>query len=134
VNALNRSAIVTVSGALTLMACPAAPAHHSYTMFDLATESHISGTVRTLEWTNPHVWLWIVALDGKGTRQNFAFEGTSPGEMARRSGWRSNTVAPGENVTVNYHPFKDGKSGGRIVTVTLEDGRTLNADSGYHPR
>ena len=129
----HRSTSALLSGALTLIAFRAAPAHHSYSMFDLARETHISGTVKTLEWTNPHVWLWIVALDGTGIPQNFAFEGTSPGEMARRSGWRSDAVAPGEKITVNYHPFKDGKSGGRIVTVTLADGRTLDADSGYHP-
>jgi Family of unknown function (DUF6152) len=63
----------------------------------------------------------------------FAFEGTSPGEMARRSGWRIDTVASGDKVNVSYHPFKDGKNGGRIVTVTLANGHTLDAGSGYLP-
>jgi hypothetical protein len=63
----------------------------------------------------------------------YAFEGTSINEMSRRSGWTKNIVTAGVKVKVKYLPFKDSRNGGRIVTVTLGDGRVLDADGGYHP-
>lgn len=126
-----------ISGALcavfAAVAWRPAPAHHSYSMFDLTVQRQVSGTTKSFEWTNPHVWLWITVIDGKGHSALYAFEGTSPGEMARRSGWSRTTVVAGDRVTATYHPFRDGKNGGRIMTVALPDGRTLDADSGYHP-
>jgi hypothetical protein len=115
------------------MAIHGAWAHHSFSMFDMTKQTQVSGTVRSLEWTNPHVWLWVDVLDEKGAATPYGFEGTSVGEMTRRSGWNKNAITPGDKVVVKYAPFKDGtKSGGKILTVTLPDGRTLNADPGVH--
>ena len=122
---------LTFCAALQLIVGRPALAHHSYAMFDLSRREVISGSVRNLEWTNPHVWLWITVADDKGNPAIYAFEGTSPAEMNRRSGWTKGSVAFGDRVTVSYLPFKDGaKKGGRIFSVTLPDGRTLGAAGG----
>src|SRR5271170_3098470 len=42
---------------LAAFCAPALP-HHSYAMFDRTKLAVQSGTVRTFEWTNPHVYLW----------------------------------------------------------------------------
>ena len=34
-------------------------AHHSYAMFDGTRTATIKGTVAKLEWTNPHVFVWM---------------------------------------------------------------------------
>lgn len=115
--------------ALTLTGFVPALAHHSYSMFDLSKQSEVTGTVRNLEWTNPHVWLWVTVVDEKGAPANYAFEGTSFGEMSRRNGWTKRIISFGDKVTVKYRPFKDGKNGGRIQAVILADGRTLGADA-----
>jgi Family of unknown function (DUF6152) len=120
-------------GVLALMGARPTPAHHSFVMFDLSRQSQVSGTVRNLEWANPHVWLWLIAPNENSEAMTFAFQGTSINEMSRRSGWTKNIVSVGDKVTVKYRPFKDGRNGGRIVTVTLGGGRVLDADSGYHP-
>ena len=101
------------------------PAHHSYAMFDFSGMSRVSGAVRTFEWSNPHVWLWLTVVDDKGAASDYAFEGYSIGEMMRKLGWTKSTVTPGDRVVVSYFPFKDGKNGGRLSKVTLPDGRTL---------
>jgi hypothetical protein len=120
-------------GALLLFASRWTPAHHSGVMFDHSSQKQVTGTVRNFEWTNPHVWLWITVVDDKGAPAPYAFEGTSPGEMSRRSGWTKNTVTAGDKVTVKYFPFKDGKNGGKILAVALPDGRTLDAAPGPGP-
>jgi hypothetical protein len=111
---------------LAVVGASSAWAHHSYTMFDASRTALVTGTVRSLEWMNPHVWLWVTVTDEKGTTAPYAFEGTSVGEMMRRSGWTRNTVRPGDKVAVKYHPFKDGKDGGKLDAVTLSDGRTMS--------
>ena len=126
----NKTGWVYGVSASAIFAVSSAAAHHSYSMFDLSKQSQVSGAVHTLEWGNPHVWLWITVTDEKGVATLYAFEGTSPGEMSRRSGWSRSIVSSGDKVTVMYAPFKDGKNGGRIRTVTLPDGRTLGAASG----
>ena len=41
-------------------------AHHSAAMFDDTKVVELSGTVKALQWTNPHVWLQVMVED-KGT-------------------------------------------------------------------
>ncbi|MEJ1963725.1 MAG: DUF6152 family protein [Gammaproteobacteria bacterium] len=101
-------------------------AHHSYAMFDMSRPSDVTGTVHSLEWTNPHVWLWVSVTDEKGVSVLYAFEGSSIGEMLRAHGWSKSSVKPGDKVAVKYFPFKDGKTGGRLERVTLPDGRTIS--------
>jgi hypothetical protein len=53
--------------AVIVVMCPRwTQAHHSYAMLDITHVSQVSGTVRTLEWTNPHVWLWLSAVSQAG--------------------------------------------------------------------
>lgn len=122
-----------VFGAMVLCASRVTPAHHSQVMFDGSRDVQVSGIVRTFEWGNPHVWLWVTVLDAKGSSTNYAFEGTSPGEMTRRNGWTRNTVSTADKVTVKYHPFKNGNNGGRLEAVTLADGRVLHVEGGLPP-
>ena len=48
-------AILTASA----LAVPAL-AHHSFSMFDAEKTVTLNGTVKELEWTNPHSWLRVM--------------------------------------------------------------------------
>ena len=61
-------------------------AHHSFAALDVASQKTVTGTVKQLDWTNPHIWLWIDVPNDKGGSDTFAFEGMSPNFLARR-GW-----------------------------------------------
>lgn len=118
--------IAATACAVAVLFCPRwALAHHSYAMFDDSNVAQVSGTVRTLEWMNPHVWLWLTVTDKNGASADYAFEGNSIGEMMRRSGWTKSTVMTGDKIVVSYRPFKDGKHGGKLDKVVLSDGRTI---------
>src|SRR4051812_37125515 len=62
--------------ALVAGACVATPvlAHHSFAMFDRNKTIAISGVVKEYEWTNPHVWLHIMAPDKDGKSVQWSFE------------------------------------------------------------
>lgn len=109
-----------------LLAAPAtAWAHHSYAVVDMTRRATVEGTVTTLEWTNPHVWVWIAVDDGRGATVPYAFESPAPSELSRFFGWNRRILTPGQRITVEYAPFRNGDDGGALATITFTDGRVL---------
>ena len=105
----------------------AAPAfaHHSFAMFDSDKMVTMKGMVKEFEWVNPHSWLRVVVQDQtSGKQMNWALELGPPQQQIRR-GWKPDSLKPGDPVTVNIHPLRDGSRGGQLVSATLPDGRTL---------
>lgn len=99
-------------------------AHHSFAMFDLDREATLEGKVKAFHFTNPHVWLEIVVPDGQGGTTQWSLEMGAPG-MLIRTGWKSRMLAPGDPVTVIVNPLKAGGPRGRVVKVTLPNGRVM---------
>ena len=113
--------------AWTLAAALVAPvfAHHSPAAFEPTKTVTLVGTVKEFRWQNPHSWIEIMVPDGKGKDVLWAVELTSPTYLVR-SGWKSTTLKPGDQVTIVGRPLKSGEAGSAIFTsVTLADGRTL---------
>jgi hypothetical protein len=86
------------------------------------------GVVKEFEWTNPHVWLHIMASDANGKPVVWSFEMQAVA-AATSGGWRANTVKPGDKVAVEFHPLKDGSRGGELVAATLSDGKRLGSSA-----
>jgi len=104
---------------LALLAAAVAPAaaHHSFAAFDMANQKTITGVVKQVDWTNPHIWIWIDVANDKGGSDTYGFEGMSPNYLARR-GWTRTTLHTGDKITVSYRPMKDGKNGGMFISGT----------------
>ena len=109
---------------VSLAASPAALAHHSYAMFDMQATKTITGTVKDFEWTNPHTWLWVYVTNASGAQEQWGIEGMSPNFLGRR-GWSRNTLKPGDKITVDIHPLRNGERGGSFLSVTLPDGKVM---------
>jgi uncharacterized protein DUF6152 len=98
--------------------------HHSFAMFDLDKEVTLEGVVKDVQWANPHVWLEIIVVDGYGASTQWGLEMGTTG-MLTRAGWKSSTLRPNDKVKVVINPLRSGAPSGRLVTVTLPDGRVL---------
>ncbi len=86
-------------------------AHHSASMYAHATTMTLKGTVKSLDWENPHIVLWVYA-DHSGTEpQLWSLELSSVGNM-RRLGWARDSLQPGDKVVVELNPLRDGGHGG----------------------
>jgi hypothetical protein len=99
-------------------------AHHSFGLFDMSKSAEIDGTVTRLEWSNPHCWLFVMVASPGSTEVSYGFEMTSVGEMIRR-GWTKTAVKPGDKVKVKFHPVRDGRPAGYMMTVRTADGRFI---------
>ena len=99
-------------------------AHHSFSVFNTSETKTVTGAVREIEWTNPHIWIWVNVTSDKGVVDVYAFEGMSPNFLERR-GWTRTTLKVGDKITIDYNPLRDGKNGGMFRTGRMENGKTL---------
>ena len=119
---------LTLAGALAVTAGPAL-AHHSFSPFDMGVEKTITGAVKTVEWTNPHTWIWLDVPNDQGGVDAWGFEGMSPNYLARR-GWTRTSLKVGDKITVTFRPLRDGKKGGMFVSTKTPDGKILSMQGG----
>ncbi len=97
----------------------AAAAHHSFAMFDQAQTKTLVGTVKQVQWTNPHIWVQVLVPDEKGgTPQEWSIEGGSPNGLSRQ-GWRRSTIKEGDAIEITIHPLKDGTNGGSMMKAMV---------------
>jgi hypothetical protein len=106
-------------------------AHHSYAMFDLNTRATLSGTVAKVEWSNPHVFVWVYVPNAKGAHDLYGLEAGAV-SLLTRYGWTKSSVKAGEKVTVEYFPLKDKRPGGAFIKLTHADG-TVTRNEPFAP-
>ena len=100
-------------------------AHHSPAAFDRTKKVTLVGTVKEFRWQNPHTWIEVEVPDEKDKSKQVVWgvELTSPTYLIR-AGWKSNTIKPGDKVTVVVNPVRSRRTG-RHLRV---------ADAGRRPR
>jgi Family of unknown function (DUF6152) len=120
-----KTAIFFTAAAVTLFATGTS-AHHSFAMFDQTKETTLTGKLKELQWTNPHIWVQVMAPDpATGKEVEWSIEGGSPNNLARK-GWSRGAMKAGDSVVVVIHPLKNGEHGGSLVKVTVNGQQTLN--------
>jgi hypothetical protein len=115
-----------VIAAAALCAAAVAPlaAHHSAAMFDDGKVVEVNGTIKEMQWTNPHIWIQVI-VDNNGQKTEWSVEGGSPNSLSR-NGWRATTFKFGDAVAVRVNPMKDGSPGGSFIGAKFKDtGKTI---------
>jgi hypothetical protein len=102
-----------------------AAAHHSNAAYDTDHPQTMEGTVKAVNWTNPHI-SFVIEKDAKGgeAASTWVFEVSSPGVLTR-SGWTKRSLQPGDHAVFRYAPLRDGNPGGFLLKVTLQNGQEL---------
>jgi Family of unknown function (DUF6152) len=103
-----------------------AAAHHSGAAYDLEHLKKTQGTVKTVNWTNPHI-TFVIECDAKegASPQTLVFEVSSPGVLTR-SGWTKRSLQPGDHAVFHFAPLRDGNPGGFLLKVDLPNGQVLS--------
>jgi hypothetical protein len=107
--------------ALLGVAATLVSAHHSFAMFDQAKQVTVIGKVTEVQWTNPHVWIFLEGSPAGGKKERWGVEFTSKVHLTRRN-FTSDMVKVGDNVEFTVNPYRDGKTGGRFVAVKMAGG------------
>jgi hypothetical protein len=109
----------------------AVQAHHSSTVFDSSKTVTVTGIVAKLEWTNPHVFVWVNVPNASdpGRHDLYAFETASP-NVLELAGWNRTVLKARDRITIDYAPRRDGRSGGFWILGRLADGLVLPGRGG----
>jgi uncharacterized protein DUF6152 len=95
-------------------------AHHAIgAKFDPAKTINLRGIVTGIDWLNPHVHLYVNVPD-RGGVTNWVFELESVVDL-RQGGWRRDSVKPGDKVTIEGYPSRDGSTTAWARSVVLTD-------------
>ena len=108
-------------GLIILSVAGTALAHHSFAVYDHTRTLNLKGTVTKWQWSNPHAYLDIDVRDSNGEVKHYTLEGTSI-NMLQRSGWRSNMIKAGDQVTAVAAPLLNREPGGLLLEITLASG------------
>jgi hypothetical protein len=94
-------AAVLASLASALAAALPARAHHSFPAeYDASKPVTLTGAVTKVEWTNPHIFIYIdVPDENTGKAVNWALELGGPNSLLRL-GWKRDSLKTGDVVTV----------------------------------
>lgn len=104
-------------------------AHHSFAAeFDTSKPVTLTGAVTKLEWTNPHIWVYLDVKDDQGTQQRWQCEGGPPNTLTR-NGWSKDSLKANDQVTIDGWLAKDGSKTCNVRTLKLPDGRSVLAGS-----
>jgi len=103
-------------------------AHHAISAeFDSAKPVKFTGTVKSVDWMNPHIYVNIEAKDDAGKTVLYSVEGGPPNSLFRQ-GWRKDSLKPGDVVQVTGIRAKKAESY-RIgsARILMPDGKTVFA-------
>jgi hypothetical protein len=118
-----------------VMAATIVQAHHAYTAeFDTQKPIKLTGVLTKLEWSNPHIWLYLDIKDEKGNVANWGFSASPPGMLVRR-GITRDSLKIGEVLTISGHRAKDGSNNASGNIVKFADGRDalIGQDQAVNP-
>jgi hypothetical protein len=121
------SVVLVGSGAL---------AHHPFDAeFDRSKPVTVTGTVESLEWTNPHASLHVMGADmrRRGTPGEWTIELGGPDELAK-AGWTQETLKSGDKVTVQGWLAREGSMKMHARVVRTAAGKNLMAASSFNER
>jgi len=115
-------AAVILAGSIPLFA------HHSTTAeFDVQHRMTTSGTLKKIDWVNPHIVVFIDAKSENGSGVTaWKFESNPPAWFRRVGVSRADFAkAIGQTVTVEHNRAKDGSQYGYLLKLTYADGNSL---------
>lgn len=120
-----KSKLVMSTVLLGALAGGSAVAHHSFATFDQTKETTLVGTIKEVQWTNPHIWVQVLVKSAAGETVEWSIEGGSPNGLSRQ-GWKRTSLNAGDPVEMIIHPLKDGSNGGSLIRVCV-NGRLIGA-------
>ena len=115
--------LVARAAAVAVLCLPAGMvfAHHSFAMFDQSKQVTVIGKVTEIQWTNPHVWVFLEGAPAGGKKGRWGVEFTSKVHLTRRN-FDPDMIKVNDNVEFTLNPYRDGQLGGRFVAVKLASG------------
>ena len=92
-------ALATAAAGLAF-SCGLAAHHSTAAEFDKEKPITFTGTVKKIQWMNPHIYTLVETKSAEGKAVVYRIEGGPPNALYRQ-GWRMDTLKIGDTVTVS---------------------------------
>ena len=99
-----------------------ASAHHGVSTYRMDAVDTLQGVVSSFSFGSPHTWLTL-SVEGA----TWEIEGAPPRWMSGQ-GFTPTSVAPGDAVTVTYHPHRSTPQAGILMEIRRADGAVLKVN------
>jgi hypothetical protein len=119
--------ITAILSAAVLTASAPIFAHHGYAAYDMINARSVKGTITSYALANPHTQISFDVKDAGGNVEHWAVETGLPVRGMRAVGFTSDSLKPGDEVTINFHPAKESIHAGVLINVVWPDGHVLPA-------
>jgi hypothetical protein len=128
-----RNLLVVVLAVGVVAAVPLVAHHSEAAEYDATKPVRVTGIVKKVEWTNPHIWFYVEGTDEvSGRMAVWGFSGAAPNGLRRR-GITKDSLKIGDTVKVQGIQAKDGSSNAASRGVTFADGRQVFTASAETP-
>jgi len=124
---MQKGLLAVIASGVGLLMALAVPAmgHHAFSAeYDNTKPVTLRGTVKKMEWINPHSWMTLEVKTADGRVETWEVEAGAPNSMFRR-GFNRDSLPVGTELVVHGYQAKDGKNRANGGSITFPDGRTL---------
>jgi hypothetical protein len=113
--------------ALAVAAVPALAHHAVAAQYDMQKPIEITGTLKKMEFINPHSMLHLEVTNTDGTKVDWVFQTTNAGTLRNRGLARSGpgSLEQGAKYTVKGYAARNGNPMGFLRTLIFPDGREM---------
>lgn len=113
-----------------LFVAPTVQAHHSLAgEYDPSVTFEVRGAITSMEWTNPHIWVYMDVTDDNGKVTKWQCEMGSPNQLIRL-GWTKEDLPVGTIIRARANPARDGSNTCSTRRITLDDGTPVFSRTG----
>ena len=122
--ATSRVVLACIALVVASLVTAQASAHHSFASeFDRDQPFEVTGSVTSVQWTNPHARI-LIDVEEDGEIVNYNFELGSPNQLMRR-GWSRKDLQPGDRVRISGHRARSRPTVGRATGISRENGEVV---------
>ena len=109
-------------------------AHHSLTAEFQPNETvTVTGVMTSIEWINPHIYIYFDVVDKDGKKSQYAVETYPPNHMRSRFGLTKQVLSADfdkkQTLVVEMNPAKNGKPLGWLTKLTYPDGHFIKLEA-----
>jgi len=121
--------VALITGLGIIAVCAPALAHHSFAIeYDKEKPIEGTGVISKVEWTNPHMHIYVDVTEPDGSVTTWNLELGSVNSVTRR-GWKPSDLKAGTKIGFKGYAGQKVRTRAAIDMISLPDGRTFKGAS-----
>lgn len=105
-------------------------AHHGVALYDVTRLINVTGTVTEFRFKNPHVLIFFEVTGDQRTIVGWFAELTSPNRLARSESWSTDTLKPGDSISITGYPAMGGAPSVWVEQIYFDGNPLLETPGG----